>query len=462
MIPTPTRALRAGLLLACLALPVAATETLDDDAPPPATEQASAALSEETPPEPAQPGADVADPAFDAAPEPAESRTAPADAAPVTHHDGSSAGHNHGFPTVEPVPPFELLGSTVIPGETGKLSWFSDQHYSGVSSPAQVLVAHGSRPGQVLCVVAAVHGDEINGVEIARRVFHRTDPTQLAGTLVVVPITNLHGFERGYRYLADRRDLNRHFPGSAAGSLASRIAHSFFHNVVRRCDTVVDLHTGSFHRTNLPQLRADLGNPAVVHLTHGFGATAVVDDDGTPGTLRRAANNAGIAAVTLEIGEPMRLQTSEVRHGAKAVRSLMAHLGMVRKSWRWRDPQPVYYDSAWVRSARGGILLSSVKLGDTVSAGQVLGVVMDPISNARGEVVAPHVGRIIGMAVNQVVRPGYAVFHIGKQRSEEELTGAGTTPATADESPTPHDGPQPAPPEDAPHGVPAEEPRPDE
>lgn len=453
MTSTLTDALRAGLLLACLALPVAATESLDDDAPPPAPEQAPAALSEEAATAPAQPGGDAAEPALDAVQEQTLPEAAPADAAPASSQDSRSAGDEAGFPTVAPVPPFELLGSSVAPGETRTVSWFSNQHYSGIDSAAQVLVAHGSRPGQVLCVVAAVHGDEINGVEIARRVFHRTDPTQLAGTLVVVPITNLHGFERGYRYLADRRDLNRHFPGSAAGSSASRIAHSLFNNVVRHCNALVDLHTGSFHRTNLPQLRADLANPAVVHLTHGFGATAVVDDDGTPGTLRRAANNAGIPAVTLEIGEPMRLQTSEVRHGAKAVRSLMAHLGMVRKSWRWRDPQPVYYESAWVRTARGGILLSSVKLGDTVSAGQVLGVVMDPISNARGEVVAPHIGRIIGMAVNQMVRPGYAVFHIGRERSEKELTGAGTPPAAADE---------PAPPEDAAPGVPAEDPRPDE
>ena len=157
----------------------------------------------------------------------------------------------------------------------------------------------------------------------------------------------------------------------------------------------------------------------------------------------------------------MRLQTSEVRHGAKAIRSLMAHLGMVKKSWRWRDPQPVYYESVWVRAARGGILLASVELGDTVSAGQVLGVVTDPISNARGEVVAPQAGRIIGMAVNQMVRPGYAVFRIGMERSEEQMTGAAPAPAVAGESP-PQDGPQAPSPDDAYSPAPAEDPRPDE
>lgn len=341
------------------------------------------------------------------------------------------------FPTVTPVEPFKLLGSEVPPGEVRQLSWFANQHYSGVESAAQVLVAHGSKPGKVLCVTAAIHGDEINGVEIARRVFYRTKPKSLAGTLVVVPITNLHGFERSYRYLADRRDLNRYFPGIVDGSSAARIAHSFFTSVIEHCDALVDLHTGSFHRTNLPQLRADLSKKKVVHLTHGFGATAVLDDKGAIGTLRRAATDAGIPAVVLEAGEPMRLQPDEVRHGAKAVKSLMAHLRMVKKSWRWRDPQPVYYESVWVRASRGGILMAAVQLGDSVSAGQSLGAVTDPISNSRSQVIAPQAGRVIGMAVNQMVRPGYAVFRIGIERTEAEIVETAAQPSTDDSSATP-------------------------
>ncbi len=443
MIRFATDLLRAGLMLGCLVPLATATETVDDDGPPPAGEQAPAVVAD--PPAPAP----VAEPA------------APVDAAAAAADgDTQAVGDEAGFPTVAPVPPFRLLGAKVPPGETRTLAWFASQHYSGIDSAAQVLVAHGSRPGKVLCITAAVHGDEINGVEIARRVFHKTNPTQMAGTLVVVPITNLHGFERGYRYLADRRDLNRYFPGSASGSSAARIAHSFFHNIVQHCDALVDLHTGSFHRTNLPQLRADLGNPEVLHLTHGFGATAVLDDRGAPGTLRRAACDAGIPAVTLEAGEPMRLQTNEVRHGAKAIRSLMAHLGIVKKSWRWRDPQPVYYESVWVRASRGGILLASVGLGDTVSAGQVLGVVTDPISNARAEVVAPHDGRVIGMAVNQMVRPGYAVFRLGMERSEEEMIRAAPPPAMVDDAAaSPADA---APDAQTPAWTPTDEPRPDE
>lgn len=455
-----SRTAQIVLVAACLSQAVGATETADDDfaEPPPeaaqtrqaadpgtAAQESAATASPADPdgsaPAAGQEGADAAagatrdgaavlPPAQNKAEQAQDDVVPESTVAPSTPAPPAEAAN---FPTVPPVEPFRLLGGEVPPGEQRQLSWFANQHYSGAESPAQVLVAHGSRPGKVLCVTAAVHGDEINGVEIARRVFYRTKPKELAGTLVVVPITNLQGFERGNRYLADRRDLNRYFPGLRKGSSAARIAHSFFSNVIEHCDALVDLHTGSFHRTNLPQLRADLANTAVVDLTHGFGATAVLEDKGAPGTLRRAATDAGIPAVTLEAGEPMRLQADEVRHGTKAVKSLMAHLGMVKKGWHWRDPQPIYYDSAWVRAGRGGILMTSVRPGDSVSAGQVLGAVTDPISNVRSPVVASHAGRVIGMAVNQMVRPGYAVVRIGIERTEAEIvqTAAQSPPEPA-------------------------------
>lgn len=318
-------------------------------------------------------------------------------------------------------PPLNLLGSTIAAGESAQLLWSASQNYSGMEIATPVLVAHGARAGKVLCLTAAVHGDEINGVEIVRRVFHKINPGELRGTVIGVPIVNLHGFERSYRYLTDRRDLNRYFPGRPDGSSASRIAYSFFTQIVKQCDALVDLHTGSFRRTNLPQLRADLSNNAVVAITSGFGATAVLNDEGAEGTLRRAATEAGIPAVTLEAGEPMRLQSKDVAHGVRAIESLMATLKMVKKKWRWRESQPVYYESIWVRAGHGGILLAAIKLGEEVEAGQLLGTVTDPITNGRIRLVAPIDGRILGMALNQMVMPGFAVFRIGIARKEEEL-----------------------------------------
>jgi len=334
-------------------------------------------------------------------------------------------------------PPFKLLGAEVPAGESRKLSWLANQHYSGIETPTPVLVAHGVQPGKVLCVTAAVHGDEINGIEIARRVFYKTDPKELTGTLIVLPIVNLHGFERGYRYLADRRDLNRYFPGVADRSSASRIAHSLFTGVIRHCQALVDLHTGSFHRTNLPQLRADLSNAGVVQLTKGFGATAVLNDKGASGTLRRAATDGGIPAVVLEAGEPLRFQPEEVQHGAKGVESLMFHLGMVKKSWHWGEPQPVYYEALWVRASQGGILMASVEPGDKVEMGQLLGTVTDPISNVRTRVLSPQSGRVLGMAVNQMVMPGYAMFRIGIEHPAAQIAAVAEAPSQATEADAP-------------------------
>src|SRR5690606_30515697 len=172
--------------------------------------------------------------------------------------------------------------------------------FTGNSAPSAVLVAHGTEPGPTLCLTAAIHGDELNGIETVRRVLHDLEPERLAGTVVGVPIVNLQGFHRNSRYLPDRRDLNRYFPGNPTGSAASRIAHSLFSQVIRHCSALVDLHTGSFHRTNLPQVRGDLNDEAVVKLTAGFGSTVILHSSGGEGTLRRAAVDAGIPAVTLE------------------------------------------------------------------------------------------------------------------------------------------------------------------
>src|SRR5690606_10179010 len=191
-----------------------------------------------------------------------------------------------------------------------------------------------------------IHGDELNGIEVVRRVLYTVDPAKLNGALIGIPIVNLQGFRRSSRYLPDRRDLNRYFPGNPQGSSAARIAHSLFHEVMAKCDALVDLHTGSFHRTNLPQLRADLTNPDVAALSKGFGATVVLQSRGARGSLRRAAADAGIPAVTMEAGEPMRLQEEAVSHGVKSIESLLDSLGMLKTRSIWsRKVEPVFYKS---------------------------------------------------------------------------------------------------------------------
>jgi hypothetical protein len=285
-------------------------------------------------------------------------------------------------------------------------------------------VVNGALPGPTLCLSAAVHGDELNGIEIVRRVMHDIEPDKLAGAVIGIPIVNVQGFRRGSRYLPDRRDLNRYFPGNANGSAAARIAYSFFNNVVTRCDALIDLHTGSFERANLPQIRADLRDPDVVTLTQGLGSMVILHSTPAAGTLRHAATRAGIPAVTLEAGGPSQLELDEVKVGVKGIETLVYTLGMVKKRRMWGDPEPVYYRSSWVRADNGGILLSDVGLGSTVRKGDVLGTITDPMNNARSEVLSPYSGRIIGMARNQVVMPGFAAFHVGIQTDEAAVEEA--------------------------------------
>ena len=318
--------------------------------------------------------------------------------------------------------PMQILGAQIPPGSSQRLSWSATELFEGVPVSTPVLVANGIAPGPTVCLMAAVHGDELNGIEMVRRVFHDIEPDKLSGALIGVPIVNVQGFRRGSRYLPDRRDLNRYFPGNPNGSAAARIAHSLFNDVIVHCDALVDLHTGSFERANLPQIRADLRNPDVLTLTHGFGAMVVLHSKPTVGTLRYAATMAGIPAVTVEAGGPSQLELAEVKHGVKGLETLLNTLGMTRRMRLWGDPEPVYYRSSWVRADNGGILLADVSLGSSVRKGDLLGSITDPMSNARTELRSPYSGRIIGMARNQVVMPGFAAFHVGIETDEVSAT----------------------------------------
>lgn len=314
----------------------------------------------------------------------------------------------------------ELLGSAVSPGTSTRLSWSPAIQIAGLSQPTPVLVVNGARPGPNLCLTGAVHGDELNGIEIIRRTIYDLEPDKLSGRVIGVPIVNLPGFQQGSRYLPDRRDLNRHFPGSTDGSLADRIAHSLFESVIRHCDMLVDIHTGSLKRTNLPQLRADMNNPDVAELTRGFDRMAVVHSTGSAGMLRYAAVEAGIRAVTMEAGESLRIQENQIKAGVNSLISLMDKQGMISRMFVWGDPEPVYYDSEWVRAEHGGILFSETKLGSKVDEGEILGYVSDPITNAQHPIRARSNGRVIGMAVDQVVMAGFAAYHVG---TEAEIPG---------------------------------------
>ena len=301
-----------------------------------------------------------------------ESAATPTEIVAETAVPGDVAGHIAELPVValaDAVTTAEgiastltILGTEIHPGSYQRLSWSATELFEGVPVSTPILVVNGRLAGPTLCLTAAIHGDELNGIEMVRRVVHNLDPEKLSGAVLGVPIVNLQEFWRGSRYLPDRRDLNRYFPGNPNGSAASRIAHAFFTEIVAHCDALIDLHTGSFERANLPQLRADLRDPDIVTMTQGFGATVILHSEPVDGTLRYAATAADIPAVTLEAGGPSELELTEVKHGVKGIETLLNTLGMLKRIRLWGESEPVYYRSTWVRANRGGILLADVTL----------------------------------------------------------------------------------------------------
>jgi predicted deacylase len=325
--------------------------------------------------------------------------------------------------------PLNLLQSQVAPGTATRLAWSPEDSFSGIASATPVLVVHGAKPGPRVCLAAAIHGDEVNGIEVVRHILYGIDPNLLSGSVIGVPIVNMQGFRRGSRYLSDRRDLNRYFPGHAKGSAAARLAASFFNEIVVHCNYLVDIHTGSLARTNLPQLRADLTKPSAVALAKSLGNIAVLHNKGAKGSLRRAALDRGIPAVTLEAGEPHTFQESAITQSVTSIEHLLNLLSMYTFSdLKPRRADAGFYRAQWVRATGGGMLFSRVNLGQEVKAGDLLGAVTDPITNQGFKVVAPRDGLIIGMALNQVIQPGFAIYHLGFPVSIQEAASSDAGP----------------------------------
>ena len=311
--------------------------------------------------------------------------------------------------------PITIRERSIAPGTKEKFSFVPFRTFEAGYLDTAIWVARGRRPGKTLCVVAGIHGDELNGTEIARRTFAATDPAALSGTLIVLPAVNAFGFRTGNRYSPDRRDLNRSFPGDPDGSVASIVAYAVFGVVRPFCSALIDLHTGSFHRTNLPQVRVDVTNARALEIARRFGVGIVLGGAGPRGSLRREAMVAGIPAVIYEAGEPLRFQLDEIERGVDGVRNVMAFLGLVPRAGAEPAPARVYPRSSWVRVplGQGGVFFPTLALGTRVATGDVLGTVTRPDTDEVHEIRSPRDGEVIGMAVPQVVLSGYGVFHLG-------------------------------------------------
>ncbi|HEX9730028.1 MAG TPA: succinylglutamate desuccinylase/aspartoacylase family protein [Gemmatimonadales bacterium] len=289
--------------------------------------------------------------------------------------------------------------------------------HTGTHLSLPVLAVRGTKPGPIVWLSAALHGDEINGVEIIRDVLAQVEPHALRGTVLATPVVNVFGFVAESRYLPDRRDLNRSFPGSATGSLASRLAHLFMTEIVSHCTHGIDLHTGSDHRTNWPHVRGNLGDLGVRRMAEAFGAPLLVNSKLIDGSLRQAAAAADIPCLVYEAGEAARFDKDAIATGVDGILRVLVMLKMLRQPVLPPATAPVLIEKTrWVRATRSGILRLEVEPGDQVRRGQQLGTIGDPFGEAVA-VKAPASGFVLGVTRFPLVHRGDGIVHVAVHKA---------------------------------------------
>lgn len=312
--------------------------------------------------------------------------------------------------------PLEIAGEQILPGQRRALHIDLGKLYNHTRLDLDIEVIHGRRSGPTLMVCAAIHGDELNGVEVCRQLLKHKALNRIHGTLIIVPVVNIFGFIHRSRYLPDRRDLNRCFPGSTKGSLGARIASTFRTQILIHCTHVIDMHTGAIHRSNLPQIRANLDNPTAEMMAQAFGAPVIIDSKLRDGSLRQCADEADISLILYEAGEALRFDNNAIRGGIRGVLNVMRKLAMLPPV---KDPKRILHpvvanSSAWLRTESDGVFRSVVTLGQRVSAGQLMGIVASPFGDQEQEIVAPNSGIIIGQNNIPLVNEGEALFHLAR------------------------------------------------
>ncbi len=310
---------------------------------------------------------------------------------------------------------FQISGTQVARGETREIYLKVSESFlaSGIHIP--VTVMRGKLDGPTAFVTAAVHGDEINGVDIVRRLIFDIDHDRLRGTLIAIPVVNIPGFHTQSRYLPYHRDLNRFFPGKKRGNNAERFAWKIFSEVISKCDFGIDLHTAADGRMNLPQIRGNMNHPMVRKLARAFGATIVIDHKGLRGSLRLEATRAGVPTILFEAGETGKFSNRISIIGLRGVLNVLTEMGMWKHDGRKETKPPfqvIVKNSEWVRAEKGGILDLTVKPGDLIYTNDVIGTILNPFGKTVTRMRSPVTGIVIGVTTAPLTIPGTGVVHV--------------------------------------------------
>jgi uncharacterized protein len=309
--------------------------------------------------------------------------------------------------------PLLVAGVEVLPGMRRDITPLASESYTGDRTTIPMAVLHGAEHGPRVFVTAAVHGDELVGIAVCQELLARLDASAMAGTVIVVPIVNVLGAQIHSRYLPDRRDLNRSFPGTHGGSMASRVARLLMDEVVRGSDVGIDLHTAANRRTNVPQLRVDASDGRARELARAFSPPYILDASLRPGSLREVAGQEGVSVLTYEAGEALRFDDEAVSVALDGTLRVLAYLGVLDDAPAAPAAPVEMHESRWVRAERGGVLELLVAPGEEVVEGQELWTTTSPLGEERATVTSPHTGVVIGATTLPLVSPGEAIVHVG-------------------------------------------------
>ena len=312
-----------------------------------------------------------------------------------------------------------IAGREIKPGERVTIELPVPSLYTHTQLEMPIQVVRGKKPGPTLFLSGAIHGDEINGVEIIRRVLEQRSLKRIRGTLIAVPVVNIYGFIYQSRYLPDRRDLNRSFPGSESGSLAARLANLFLKEIVAHCTHGIDLHTAAIHRENFPHIRAVLDDEETERMAAAFESPVILNSEIIDGSLRKSVEAMGVNIIVYEAGEALRFNEVAIRAGVRGVMSVMRKLEMlpVPKTPRAQSYTMVATASTWVRAPQSGIVRLIKPLGSRVRENEVLGMVADPFGEKEQQALAPYDGIVVGKTNLPLVNEGEALFHIAQVKS---------------------------------------------
>jgi predicted deacylase len=308
----------------------------------------------------------------------------------------------------------------VAPGHRKRLRLEIGKSFSGANVTLPLMVWRAPEDGPVVGITAAVHGDEINGTGAIRQLIKEPPFTLKRGTLILVPVINIMGFERHSRYMPDRRDLNRCFPGNSSGSLSARLARVIFDEVVCRCDYLIDLHTAAVRRTNFPNVRANCDDPECARLARAFGCEVIVNGNGPEGSLRMEANKRGCPSIILEAGEVWKVEPAVQELTLRGISNVLSELGMTGEPYEPPHHQIIVRETRWIRSESGGFLQFHVAPGDAVSVGQAVATSTSLLGSQNEIIRSPRQGIVMGMTTMPAVGPGDPVAHIAVPTSDKQ------------------------------------------